>query len=433
MPKTDPIAYAAKKYYTIRSGGCHSEIDNFSDFSILSGSLCAATMLLVGDPDAPYNDHRNPRCEGKCSTNIDKVAIFIDGHSRKFQQNPSLKDRAVSFTGLNNAIPFLFSPPLGAPGGGGGWTECCKASDAGYGITKFEAGNTDTFYAVISSRKNEYNHSYIVILRKDINTVLNHFDAQNEKNENILLIDRPPILNSEFMKEVLKNSVEFLENHDNFAHFGTRPARGLIFRGDPGNGKTMLCKWIHVLAKKAGLSVKSYSGSDIDLFYRDGEMPYMMNSANIMFFDDIDISFLTRRKGAESDSKKACALLSAMDGISDVKKGVVRIFTTNEKTMDIDPAFLRPGRIDRAFNFESPTDDLRSLVINTYWHPDILKEINVNDLVKETNGISFADLEEIKTLLVQGFIFNKKWDLNIAINDFRCRKDTNKEELEALN
>ena len=297
---------------------------------------------------------------------------------------------------------------------------------------KFEAGETGKFYAVISTVRNEYKHSYIVILKKDINDVLSHFELQNEKNDALLLVDRPPILDNDFMNEILKNSVEFLENHHKFAHFGTRPARGLIFRGDPGNGKTMLCKWIQVLAKRAGLTVRSYSGSDIDSYYRDGEMTYMMNSANIMFFDDIDISFLTRRKGAESDSKKACALLSAMDGISDVKKGVVRIFTTNERTTDIDPAFLRPGRIDKAFNFEPPSGALRMLVIKTYWHPDILKEIDVDALVKQTDGISFADLEEIKTLLVQGFIFNNKWDMEAAINDFRHRKDTSK-EAEPLN
>ena len=414
MPKTDPAVYAAAKYETqILEGVGRNAPSSFSDFTPLSNCIYTAISLLSG------SEH---------DLLISNVAVFFDGNIRRFQKNSSLEDKIVSRAGIGNYLPFIFSISQGSSCPQG----CCGEAEGGYGIMKFEAGETGKFYAVISTVRNEYKHSYIVILKKDINDVLSHFELQNEKNDALLLVDRPPILDNDFMNEILKNSVEFLENHHKFAHFGTRPARGLIFRGDPGNGKTMLCKWIQVLAKRAGLTVRSYSGSDIDSYYRDGEMTYMMNSANIMFFDDIDISFLTRRKGAESDSKKACALLSAMDGISDVKKGVVRIFTTNERTTDIDPAFLRPGRIDKAFNFEPPSGALRMLVIKTYWHPDILKEIDVDALVKQTDGISFADLEEIKTLLVQGFIFNNKWDMEAAINDFRHRKDTSK-EAEPLN
>ena len=411
MPKTDPAEYAAAKYDTQELRSSVYAPSEFSDFAPLRVCIYSAIVLLSGKEESVSN-----------------VAVFFDGNIRRFQKNSSLEDKIVSRAGIGNSLPFIFSASQGSSCSQG----CCGEVEGGYGIMKFEAGETGKFYVVISTVRNEYKHNYIVILKKDINDVLSHFESQNEKNDSLLLVDRPPILDNGFMNEILKNSVEFLQNHHNFAHFGTRPARGLIFRGDPGNGKTMLCKWIQVLAKRAGLTVRSYSGSDIDSYYRDGEMTYMMNSANIMFFDDIDISFLTRRKGAESDSKKACALLSAMDGISDVKKGVVRIFTTNERTTDIDPAFLRPGRIDKAFNFEPPSGALRMLVIKTYWHPDIIKEIDIDALVKQTDGISFADLEEIKTLLVQGFIFNNKWDMEAAINDFRHRKDTSK-EVEPLN
>lgn len=419
MPKTDPAEYAATKYRTTSAKARKLDITDFSDFAPLRDSLCVALSLLTGEEHLSLQD-----CK--------RVVVFFDGNVRRFNKNSLLQDEVVERAGLNNLLPFLFSAPQNQPCSQFG----CREPENGFGVMKLKAGETGKNYAVISTVREDQPRAYIVILNEDVNAVLSHFESQNEKNDSLLLVDRPPILDNDFMNEILKNSVEFLENHHNFAHFGTRPARGLIFRGDPGNGKTMLCKWIQVLAKKAGLTVKSYSGSDIDCYYRDGEMTYMMNSANIMFFDDIDISFLTRRKGAESDSKKACALLSAMDGISDVKKGVVRIFTTNERTTDIDPAFLRPGRIDKAFNFEPPSGALRMLVIKTYWHPDILKEIDVDALVEQTENISFADLEEIKTLLVQGYIFNKKWDMEEAINDFRHRKDTSKdpkEELEPLN
>lgn len=114
-----------------------------------------------------------------------------------------------------------------------------------------------------------------------------------------------------------------------------------------------------------------------------------------------------------------------MDGLSDNKKGVTRIFTTNEIISDIDSAFLRPGRIDKVLTFLPPSSKLREKFIKNYWDKQIIESINVECLVYLSEGCSFAELEEIKMLLVQRFIFENTWDLDLAIHDFRNRKSDN--------
>ena len=70
---------------------------------------------------------------------------------------------------------------------------------------------------------------------------------------------------------------------------------------------------------------------------------------------------MDRGKG---NGKMACSLLTAMDGMSEGGH-LVRIFTTNESVEELDPAFTRPGRIDRCITLDKPDQDLRRQLIQT--------------------------------------------------------------------
>lgn len=369
----------------------HKNIPDSSEIVELYNSIPAALSLL--------------------GIKIQECSIFQD-KSRLYFQDQALRDSPKKFIGTCGAMPFIFVE------------DDSRKISTGHGITLFETTPNGPDYVVVSYLKDHYYISYIIVGTKNAKALFEHFDKKNEEYNKKQLIDRPPLLPAGFLEEILKNSIEFLTNYEKFSVYGTRPARGLVLRGDPGNGKTMTCKWIQVLAKKHNLSVETYTTADIEAYYKDDMLPHLMTGANIIFFDDIDISFLSRRKGNDSNSKMACALLSAMDGIGDNKKGVARIFTTNEKVTDIDPAFLRPGRIDKVLTFYPPDSNIRRQVISSYWHKDIVEGINVDHLVASSEGFSFAELEEVKMLIVQGFIFDGNWDLSKALKDFKYRKDT---------
>jgi ATP-dependent 26S proteasome regulatory subunit len=123
---------------------------------------------------------------------------------------------------------------------------------------------------------------------------------------------------------------------------------------------------------------------------------FAVNKRGIVFFDDMDIALRDRNTVRETDDQ--AVFLSALDGI-EVNEGVAYVFTTNCPLQLIDPAFKRPGRIDLVMHFEVPDAVLRRELFDR-WHSDIHNGIDIDIAVKETSGLSFAEIEEIKNLLI---------------------------------
>jgi AAA+ superfamily predicted ATPase len=129
----------------------------------------------------------------------------------------------------------------------------------------------------------------------------------------------------------------------------------------------------------------------------------------------MDIALRDRNTVRETDDQ--AVFLSALDGI-DVNEGVVYVFTTNCPLSLIDPAFKRPGRIDLVLHFEKPTAGLRRELIDR-WHDEVKAGIDVGLAVAQTEDFSFAELEEVKNLLILHYIDAKAWDWGWAMNQFR--------------
>src|SRR5262249_34421735 len=115
--------------------------------------------------------------------------------------------------------------------------------------------------------------------------------------------------------------------------------------------------------------------------------------------------------------------LSALDGIA-VQEGVVFVFTSNCAPELIDRAFKRPGRLDVVFNFQNPDCELRRQLIRR-WHADIRRNVGVGVIADETEGYSFAEIEELKNLLIMRFMEANRWEWDWALEQF----DINRAEL----
>lgn len=286
-----------------------------------------------------------------------------------------------------------------------------------YGISVKECN--DIKYIIIHYRDEDTPRSLCVFKRK---TLLKIARVWEERKDKFRSNAETPILNDCFLHDIINNSINFIKKCDKYKKYNTLINRGFIFSGKPGNGKTMMCRYLDSLSIRSNISYQVYSSINIEKAYNDDSLSELFSGENsskpsIKIFDDIDISYFDR-KGCSA--KIACAILSAMDGINKNKKPVIRIFCTNEDTANFDPAFMRPGRIDRVFHFKNPTDELKLKFINT-WHQDIISNIDVNKLINETKDFSFAKLSAIKMFLVSGFIDNEKWDLDKALS--LCKED----------
>jgi ATP-dependent 26S proteasome regulatory subunit len=230
---------------------------------------------------------------------------------------------------------------------------------------------------------------------------------------------KPPILMDGVLEEVVENTVGFLLRSKEIESYGVTVKRGIILDGEPGNGKTMMCRYIQKLCSQNNISWGVVTSADIDGAYEDKELDSLFRMYTVTFFDDIDVGYMDRKRG---NGKMACSLLTAMDGMN-TEGHLVRIFTTNEPVGELDAAFTRPGRIDKAITLTRPDADLRRKLVQQVWPKEIQDAINIDELIERSEGYSFAELEAIRTFLVTNKIFaDNGWDLDEAFDEFDSRR-----------
>jgi hypothetical protein len=102
------------------------------------------------------------------------------------------------------------------------------------------------------------------------------------------------------------------------------------------------------------------------------------------------------------------------------------VFTTNCPVDVIDPAFKRPGRIDLVLQLNPPTADLRRRLLDR-WHPEIRAGIDLDRAVAATDGWTFAEIDELKNLLIVLYQDTGVWDWDAA----RAQWEANRQDLAA--
>jgi hypothetical protein len=238
--------------------------------------------------------------------------------------------------------------------------------------------------------------------------------------------DPPPVLPREQMETLRQNTLGYLDraNLKRIKELGGRAKRGLLLTGPPGNGKTSACRWLYEECRRQGLEYTLVSPDAYQAARRSCNPVaavkelFTVHRRGVIFFDDMDIALRDRNTVKETDDQ--AVFLSALDGI-EVHEGVVYVFTTNCGLDLIDPAFKRPGRIDLVLHFSLPTADLRRELMGR-WHADIRAGIDVNAAVEQTEGFSFAEVEELKNLLILRHIDAGGWDWAWAMEQFRLNR-----------
>lgn len=291
----------------------------------------------------------------------------------------------------------------------------------GYGLTLYSAhGNKELKYVRYHNKRQsttwDENETYYILKKGTIFRLKRHMARMMQK---VSSTNEPPILAPGILEDVINSTVGFIRNQKIMKKYKVKINRGILLDGSPGNGKTMLCRYLERLCNDFRITFGTVSSSEIDEAYKKNSLSTLMSSYQVTIFDDIDIGYLNRRSG---DGKMACSLLTAMDGMSKNSDFLVRIFTTNEHIDALDEAFTRPGRIDRCIRLNKPNRSLRYQLIQK-WPEEILSAINSEELATRSRGFSFADLEAIKCFLVSEFLFGcKTWNIDKALGVFNERK-----------
>jgi len=157
---------------------------------------------------------------------------------------------------------------------------------------------------------------------------------------------------------------------DLFSKAGINPSKGILLTGPPGTGKTLLAK---AVANESNANFISIKGPELiskwvgesEKHVREIFKKAKMVSPSIIFFDEFDsISKLRGSSMNDSTEKVVNQLLTELDGVEELEK-VIIIAATNRQDL-IDPALLRPGRIDSIVRLKIPTKIEREKIFEVH-------------------------------------------------------------------
>jgi len=208
----------------------------------------------------------------------------------------------------------------------------------------------------------------------------------------------------DIQKQEIREAVELpLTHHELYAQIGIDPPRGVLMYGPPGTGKTMMAK---AVAAQTTANFIQVVGSEFVQKYL-GEGPRMVrdvfrlakeNAPAIIFVDEVD-AIATKRFDAQTGADREVQrilmeLLNQMDGF-DQHVNVKVIMATN-RADTLDPALLRPGRLDRKIEFPMPDRRQKRLIFQVVTSKmNLHEEIDLEDYVQRPEKLSAADIAAI--------------------------------------
>ncbi|MEV4119285.1 AAA family ATPase [Micromonospora sp. NPDC049645] len=200
------------------------------------------------------------------------------------------------------------------------------------------------------------------------------------------------------VKQTLTESVLWpLTYPDTFARLGVQPPRGVLLYGPPGCGKTYL---VTALAGSGRANVLSVKGAELlskwvgeseravrELFRRAREA-----APTLIFLDEVDALAPVRGQATDGGTtdRVVAALLTELDGVETLRNVVV-VGATNRPDL-VDPALLRPGRLERLVYVPPPDGPARAEILRAASRPvPLAPDVDLPTLGDELTGFSAAD------------------------------------------
>jgi transitional endoplasmic reticulum ATPase len=244
----------------------------------------------------------------------------------------------------------------------------------------------------------------IIVTRDDFNDALKDVSPSSMRE---VLVESPNVHWTEVggLEEAKKELREAVENplkyRDVFDYAGAQIPKGIMLYGPPGTGKTLIAK---AAATESGVNFISIKGPELlskwvgesERGVREIFRKARQAAPCIVFFDEIDSLTPIRGSsiGTNVTERVVSQVLTELDGM-DYLKDVVVIAATNRLDM-VDPALMRPGRIDRILYIPIPDLDARKLILNIHTrNKPINKDLDLNNIAELMEGYTGADIAAV--------------------------------------
>ncbi|KAJ1328979.1 26S proteasome regulatory subunit T2 [Microdochium nivale] len=253
---------------------------------------------------------------------------------------------------------------------------------------------------------------------------------------NVMKLDKAPtesyadIGGLEQQIQEVRESVELpLLHPELYEEMGIKPPKGVILYGAPGTGKTLLAK---AVANQTSATFLRIVGSELIQKYL-GDGPRLVrqlfqvaaeNAPSIVFIDEID-AIGTKRYDSTSGGEKEVQrtmleLLNQLDGFDD--RGDVKVIMATNKIETLDPALIRPGRIDRKILFENPDQNTKRKIFNLHTSKMSLNEdVELDEFITQKDDLSGADIKAICS--EAGLLALRERRMRVQMADFRAARE----------
>ncbi|KAH6626703.1 P-loop containing nucleoside triphosphate hydrolase protein [Chaetomium sp. MPI-SDFR-AT-0129] len=228
----------------------------------------------------------------------------------------------------------------------------------------------------------------------------------------------------------VRESVELpLLHPELYEEMGIKPPKGVILYGAPGTGKTLLAK---AVANQTSATFLRIVGSELIQKYL-GDGPRLVrqlfqvaaeNAPSIVFIDEID-AIGTKRydstSGGEREVQRTMLeLLNQLDGFDD--RGDVKVIMATNKIDTLDPALIRPGRIDRKILFENPDQNTKRKIFTLHTSKMSLNEdVDLEEFIAQKDDLSGADIKAICS--EAGLMALRERRMRVQMADFRAARE----------
>ena len=275
-----------------------------------------------------------------------------------------------------------------------------------------------------------------VLLRDNTHHVVGILADEADPLLNVMKVDKAPtetygdVGGLEQQIREIKEAVELPLTHPElYEEIGIKPPKGVILYGEPGTGKTLLAK---AVANETSATFFRVVGSELVQKY-SGEGPKLVrelfrlaneHAPSIVFIDEIDSighkRIETSSGGHREVQRTMLELLNQLDGF-DTNNEVKVILATN-KIESLDPALIRPGRIDRKIHFPFPDIDTKRRIFQIHTSKMNLDEdVNLEEFILSKDELSGADIKAITT--EAGLLALRDRRKTVTQQDFRTAKE----------
>jgi len=234
----------------------------------------------------------------------------------------------------------------------------------------------------------------------------------------------------ELQIQEIKEAVELPLTHPElYEEMGIKPPKGVILYGAPGTGKTLLAK---AVANQTSATFLRIVGSELIQKYL-GDGPRLCRqifqiagelAPAIVFIDEID-AIGTKRydstSGGEREIQRTMLeLLNQLDGFDD--RGDIKVIMATNKIESLDPALIRPGRIDRKILFENPDSNTKKKILTIHTSKmSLADDVKLDELVTSKDDLSGADIKAMCT--EAGLLALRERRMQVKAEDFKVAKE----------